>query len=385
MKRILAVALSALMLLTVPYNAFANGVDVSDDITVDNMSKTTTDMLTDFISNEEVVQAIVFKNVPLIANFSGLDKFKELVARDDLLDALESYAEYLSQPDYIPPALDQEAQIFADLLGQWTIIDTANAAVISDSSQYPNLQRMYSSHGVDLTSTTAQIFTVNGIRYTRAGSVQTAGGKSVDGYTPARQLTDTQIRNLNAQGDAISGATRVGNPAADYNCHSYAWYKQSTSNPFWILDEEIFESDSECTYIGTGPTSTSAQVNDTIVYYDGSGNAIHSGIITAVTSDGVLTIKSKWGQGGIYVHSVNAVPSSYRPQGSSTTRTKIYRYHDYKYQYTGQNYHQGSRHYFQYATKCTVCFAQKGEAVWKFKACSGSPCVLPASVPDMAS
>ena len=380
MKKILAIALSALVLLSVPCNALAAG----EDISADDTAKSTAELLADYIGSDEVLLSAAVKNFPHVRDLSGDDGFKELITRDDLPDALEAYAELMSSPDYVSPFLNYEKDAFGDIIRQWAVIDTVNDAVVSDSSQYPALRKMYSSYDIDLTSA-VQSFTLYNITYTRTGSVQTADGRSVDAYTAQRQLTDSEISNLNMLGATVYGATRVGSPAANYNRHSFAWYKASSSNPYWIRSADKFITDSECTYISSGTTSKSVQVNDIIVYYDSSGNAIHSGIITAVTSDGVLTVKSKWGQGGIYVHSVNAVPSSYRPQGSSTTRTKIYRYHDYKYQYTGQNYHQGSRHYFQYATKCTVCFAQKGEAVWKFKACSGSPCVLPASVPDMAS
>ena len=378
MKKILAIALSALVLLSVPCNALAAG----EDISADDTAKSTAQLFADYISSDDVILSAVVKNFPHVRDFSGDDGFKELITRDDLPEVLEAYAEYLSSPDYVPPVLNYEKEIFGDIIRQWEVIDTVNDAVISDSSQYPALQKMYSSYDIDLTSV-VQSFTLYDITYTRTGSVQTADGRSVDAYTAQRQLTDSEINDLNVFGATVYGATRVGSPTAYYNCHSFAWYKASSSNPYWIRSADKFITDSECTYIGTGPTSTSAQVNDIIVYYNSSGNAIHSGIITAVTSDGVLTVKSKWGQGGTYVHAVNNVPAEYRPNGTANTR--IYRYHDYEYQYTGQNYHQGSRHYFQYATKCTVCFAQKGDAVWKFKACSGSPCVSPASIPDIAS
>ena len=199
------------------------------------------------------------------------------------------------------------------------------------------------------------------------------------------ELTSYEVALCNSDNDSI-GATRIGNPTAKYNCHSYAWYKKSGSvNLYWIDSIDEFIADNECSLVDSGTSSTSAQVNDIIVYLNQKNARVHSGVISAVSSSGELTVESKWGKAGVYSHRVNQVPAAYRPQGSSVARTKIYRYHDYKYQYTGQNYHQGSRHYFQYATKCTVCFAQKGDAVWKFKACSGSPCVSPASIPDIAS
>ena len=49
------------------------------------------------------------------------------------------------------------------------------------------------------------------------------------------EMSAEEIEYWNQIGDSqFPNATRIGNSSAVYNCHSYAWYMQSTSNPYWI-------------------------------------------------------------------------------------------------------------------------------------------------------
>lgn len=48
------------------------------------------------------------------------------------------------------------------------------------------------------------------------------------------------------------------------------------------------------------------------------------------------------------------------------------------FSYTGNNYHSGSRHYFEYEGSCILCDQPLSE--WRFYSCPGNPCILPQSI-----
>lgn len=58
----------------------------------------------------------------------------------------------------------------------------------------------------------------------------------------------------------------------------------------------------------------------------------------------------------------------YKSSHGSTVRT-----------WTGNHYHSGSRHYYEYANVCNDC-GEVASTVWTNSACSGPPCILPWSV-----
>lgn len=50
--------------------------------------------------------------------------------------------------------------------------------------------------------------------------------------------------------------------------------------------------------------------------------------------------------------------------------------HSYTHSYTGNNYHSGSKHYYEYADICTGCSDQKANTTtWSVINCSGPPCI----------
>ena len=137
-----------------------------------------------------------------------------------------------------------------------------------------------------------------------------------------------------------------------------------------IMDMSQFLYDSGCTPI----EPDSAQVKDIIVYADDYGHPLHSGVVYSVSSSGELTICSKWGQAGVYLHSIGNVPEDYCSNpNTGAIRYAIFRYHDYANQYTGNQYHSGARHYFEYADICEICNKQIN-TTWTSVVCSGPPC-----------
>ena len=92
-----------------------------------------------------------------------------------------------------------------------------------------------------------------------------------------------------------------------YNCHSYAWYSQLSSNSYWIDDPTPYLTDGS--YVGTSP-----MIGCRVTYYGVESlqkekKYIHSGVITSVgpTPESTYEI-SKWGYGKLYSHSIVDCP-----------------------------------------------------------------------------
>ena len=95
-----------------------------------------------------------------------------------------------------------------------------------------------------------------------------------------------------------------------YNCHSYAWYSQSTSNPYWMNTPycDAYMNDGSYYNVAT-PTA-----NDRVHWHNGD----HSGIIVYVGSQaGNVSVISKYGEYGVYQAFIGDVTAAY--SGSSYT------------------------------------------------------------------
>lgn len=132
----------------------------------------------------------------------------------------------------------------------------------------------------------------------------------------------------------VYNATLVSSGTCLYNCHSYAWYSQSTSNSYVILDPTPFMDSGNYSRIylgglGTQSNSTSIKYGDIIFYGDiNAYNAAqteaqkralmetwHSAIYISTTVSGIPLANqmciSKWGANGVYKHQMGIVPAGY--------------------------------------------------------------------------
>lgn len=88
-----------------------------------------------------------------------------------------------------------------------------------------------------------------------------------------------------------------------YNCHSYAWYLQTSSNTAWMNNPR--------SYITDGSYSLTTAVNASVVayLYNNSGTTIsHSAIVESATSTIDAVVLSKMGALGLYRHDVLDCP-----------------------------------------------------------------------------
>ena len=113
------------------------------------------------------------------------------------------------------------------------------------------------------------------------------------------------------------GVTLVSSGTCKYNCHSYAWYNQSTTNSYYMKNPALYMTDGSYTKIMSGLSMGSSNVpSGAKVFYGQTTNLsmAHSAIINNTASSGTLGGRwalSKWGQNGVFRHKVSNVPSSY--------------------------------------------------------------------------
>ena len=295
-------------------------------------------------------------------HFSDNPAFAELLTRDDLFQTLRNYESSLDSSEKT-----MEYLVFQEFVEQPAVKKTFDSTNLSEDL-------MVSS---DLSATIGEyVGTINGIDYFLANIGTTVSGNAVQLLTPERELTSVEIANYNEYQVAnFPGATFISSPTAYYNCHSYAWYLASSSNQYWIDDISAYTSDAICTPI---TAIEDVQANDIIVYCDYSRNVfLHSGIVDGIDSSGNIIVRSKWGAAGVYRHNLSYVPLEYTADYyTGLILVKFFRYHDYAKKFTGNEYHYGRRHYYEYADFCLIC-AKSDNPIWESSICFGPPCVIP--------
>lgn len=111
-----------------------------------------------------------------------------------------------------------------------------------------------------------------------------------------------QVRHEKAYPNAT--CLRPQNPA--YNCHSYAWYSQRTTNTAWMYDPSANILDGS--YV-----SGSAVSGNNVLYGTAGRYPEHSGIVATNSTSGSIRVDSKWGMLGLFNHKVNDCPYSSAP------------------------------------------------------------------------
>jgi hypothetical protein len=118
--------------------------------------------------------------------------------------------------------------------------------------------------------------------------VYTPKGTAVSTIVYTTELTTAQINAFIAWTQQnYPNALLLRNPTDKYNCHSYAWYSQSTSNYMWMPDPSLYWQDGSY-HDGTFPI---------IGYKINYTNGGHSGIMN---DNNYVT--SKWGAYGLMKH-----------------------------------------------------------------------------------
>jgi hypothetical protein len=302
-------------------------------------------------------------SVSVTTDYSWNKAFAELIKREDFLPELEKKARTVYEDTEMAFGISKLQAI----LSQPTVKELIGNNRSGDTD-CRMLERIIED---DAQSSSRAAFYLNGIGYNWGGTVYSAGSNNgTSYYTADSDWSSTTISNINNTIFSQYGLNPIYTPTTKYNCHSYAWYRSHNGNMKWIPNPDAFRYDSVCSEV----TPSTVHEKDIIVYLNANYSPEHSGVVWSIT-DGNITIRSKWGQSGVYDHPITNVPANYY-FNSNGVMVVYYRYHDYHSQYAGQEYHSGNSHYYLYADTCSVCLNQTNFH-WVEVPCSGPPCILP--------
>lgn len=280
-------------------------------LTAEQSNMTTSELVNWFLQTDTFDQITLSSSITSgDERYSQHPAFAELLSREDLADVLE---QIVSNSQRIPEKLVR-------LMGTDGVKEAIASNLNECDTDCETLASIYSAS----TGSSTVGYIDGRIPVRLGGYITTHDGLSVPYYEPERDMTPAEIALYNNIGAAVTGATKLTEPDAAYNCHAYAWYHAKHLDEYWLDSIQAFINDSACTRLTSSDT---IQVGDIIVYMSTiSDKALHSGVVDSINSDGSLVIRSKWGAGGEYLHAVNQVPSNYLPSGYAYQL--YYRYHN---------------------------------------------------------
>ena len=113
-------------------------------------------------------------------------------------------------------------------------------------------------------------------------------------------FTDSEKNIMHARFSSMYHVISYISPASPYyNCHSYAWYSQSTSNPYVIEHPHCDAYIDEGIYVQV----SQAKKGDIVHWCEGDNSAI----VRVVGNQSILTI-SKFGEYGVYTMYIDEMP-----------------------------------------------------------------------------
>jgi hypothetical protein len=183
----------------------------------------------------------------------------------------------------------------------------ADGISLGDSEPYAVLKsvRRYLNPGLGNELTTARPAVRSALDY--YSWVYTPNGTAVEVIVVESELSSSQIAYLNQYVEQnYPNATRETNASRRYNCHSYAWYSQSTSNIRWMNQKtSTLYSPNLARYWNDGSYTFwhppyALFSNMKLFWSEGD----HSGIIVGTSN----YVRSKWGQLPRMYHARNYSP-----------------------------------------------------------------------------
>jgi hypothetical protein len=105
---------------------------------------------------------------------------------------------------------------------------------------------------------------------------------------------------LLANQELMDQTIRVAPADAGYNCHGWVF----GGGRYWVKGEDV-----DLLLHDNGYRRVAApQVDDVVVYRDGEGRVVHSGVVRAVGRDGLVLVESKWGRLCRFIHTPDCYP-----------------------------------------------------------------------------
>lgn len=150
--------------------------------------------------------------------------------------------------------------------------------------------------------------TKNNTQDRSTSTVYTPNGTAVPVLRRGEELTSDEKAYMAQQvREAFPSASILGPATTNYNCHSYAWFSQSTSNPYWMDFPYYYWQDGSYYQNGSINVST-PPINTRTVYHWPTLQSAHSAI--AMYSSGNRYV-SKWGDTPLVRHSAYDNPYYY--------------------------------------------------------------------------
>lgn len=263
--------------------------------------------LDELLTREDVGEALLnrYENIKLCdLNSSNNVSYNEFIA-PSVLEILAAQPEIINNTDYetftaINDAIYEKCSAKSDEV--YSATKSLYYSILSEidetNSDYYFYDRISDALAVNRVSYAAVSYSDFNWNY----SVKTPKNSSVTvgKLKSGKELTSqekTQCKNYVSS--TYPGATYIATPTKKYNCHSYAWYSQSTSNSYWMNDPSKYMSD--------GSYKKDGYKVGNIIYYADE----HSGVVSNVrVGYAGCYVKSKWGMYGLYNHFYNQCPYS---------------------------------------------------------------------------
>lgn len=137
-------------------------------------------------------------------------------------------------------------------------------------------------------------------------TLKTPNGTNVYAMTRGEQITASDKAYMKNQvGQMYPSAVFLSEATTNYNCHSYAWYQQSTSNKYWINDPSPYWQDMSYKLLGSNNGNLLSN-GIRVTYIGTTGSTDHSSI-----GNGTTQVVSKWGDYPLYSHLITYCPYFY--------------------------------------------------------------------------
>jgi len=129
-------------------------------------------------------------------------------------------------------------------------------------------------------------------------------------YAYGEQLSPEEIKYKNELALSLyPNATLLSDSTSNYNCHSYAWYSDSTSNIYWMSNPSAYMTDGSYTQYTGAPVAAAPGYR---MYYNYGDHSAIIYVAGPVPSYSDITVISKWGPGPLMMHKASDSPYSSR-------------------------------------------------------------------------
>lgn len=293
------------------------------------------------MSTESLIEAVLY--YPLFSNMYAYDSIEEgfdavlqycdalqeLQRRDDAADALAArYKNTYSNQNADVLASSTELMHMTYMQMQKHTEKRKNQTLLLIEpffNQLDEADKLYLCESIAVLSTN-QTNATDGT----ASIVQTPNGTVLkegwyDDYyiTTSSGFSDDEIYYLDLEMARLyPNAIRRKSASKRYNCHSYAWHDQSPENNVWLINPFPYMTDGS--YLNAGSAAAGRKVfyrnTGSEVGTDGKTLGDHSGIVKSVGS--TIMVTSKWGEYGLYEHTVTDVNSLTATKRRSSSQLK---------------------------------------------------------------